>query len=277
MRARNIKPGFFSNEILGTLDPIICLLFAGLWGLADRTGVLEDRPMRIKAELFPYRDALDINGYLTVLERLKFIHRYKVGGKGFIKVNEFEKHQSPHHTERAKNYPQPSDADEECELTPLDNGELPVPERSDSLIHRFSDSLIQKTVDGSACDGTPDTREEIKPNRAALLCGQLRKIGISAAPHQMRTHQWDAVLAIRSDEEILAVAEIAKTRKPGQAIPLAYLLPILQDTGTTSTQGKNHGTKEAKRQQFIHELTGGRLGNAGESERVIDGEAHRTD
>lgn len=138
-RARNIKPSFFTNEVLGTLDPIICLLFSGLWCLADRDGILEDRPLRIKAELFPYREGLDINGYLTVLERSKFIQRYEVAGVAYIKVLNFEKHQTPHHTEKAKGYPQPQGENKEQTLTPLSNGESTVPTRSDLLI---PDSLI---------------------------------------------------------------------------------------------------------------------------------------
>ena len=34
------------------------LLFVGLWTIADRNGRLEDRPKRIRAELFPY-DEID--------------------------------------------------------------------------------------------------------------------------------------------------------------------------------------------------------------------------
>ena len=143
MRARNIKPAFFTNEILGTYDPIIVLLFSGLWCLADRDGRLEDRPLRIKAELFPYRENLDVNGYLTVLERDGFIVRYKIGGISYIQVLNFSKHQNPHHTEKSKNLPAPplnnKDSPSECVLTPLSNGESQVPERSDSLI---PDSLI---------------------------------------------------------------------------------------------------------------------------------------
>jgi len=125
------------------MEPIACLLFAGLWCLADRSGVLEDRPLRIKAELFPYRESLDINGYLTVLERSMFIKRYKVAGQGYIKVLNFEKHQTPHHTEKGKNFPQPCDSTEECELTQLNNGEKTVSERSDSLI---PDLLIHNSL-----------------------------------------------------------------------------------------------------------------------------------
>lgn len=144
MRARNIKPGFFSNELLGTYEPIITLLFAGLWCLADKDGILEDRPLRIKAELFPYREGLDINGYITVMERDAFLTRYEVAGVKYIQINNFAKHQSPHHTEKPRGYQKPQSvqrvAGKEV-LTPLSNGEQQVSERSDSLI---PDSLIQK-------------------------------------------------------------------------------------------------------------------------------------
>lgn len=155
-RARNIKPGFFTNELLGTADPMVCLTFAGLWCLADKHGILEDRPLRIKAELFPYRESLDVNGYLTVLSQLGFIQRYEVNGSRYIKVLHFRKHQSPHHTEKAKGYPEPDCAKPlisagnryDTVTSPCIDGEHKVPTRSDSLI---PDSLIlPPTEDASA-------------------------------------------------------------------------------------------------------------------------------
>src|SRR5579872_5694877 len=109
MRARNIKPGFFKNELLGTADPLLSLLFEGLWLLADREGRLEDRPLRIKAEIFPYREGLDVNGSLTELERMEFIFRYKASGCAVIQILNFRKHQTPHKTEKASNLPAPPD------------------------------------------------------------------------------------------------------------------------------------------------------------------------
>ena len=105
-RARNIKPALFKNEVLGTADMGLTVLFAGLWTLADREGRLEDRPLRIKAEIFPYRDGLDINGYLTELERLEFIDRYEVDGVRIIQVLTFSEHQNPHKTEKASVLPE---------------------------------------------------------------------------------------------------------------------------------------------------------------------------
>lgn len=108
-RARNIKPGLFKNEVLGVADPIYTLLFEGLWVLADREGRLEDRPLRIKAEIFPYREGLDIPSMLSWLERAGFIRRYLANGLGLIQIVQFAKHQSPHKNEVPSEHPAPPD------------------------------------------------------------------------------------------------------------------------------------------------------------------------
>ena len=139
-RSRNIKPGFFKNEDLGTSDPFVGLLFVGLWTLADKNGILEDRPLRIKAEIFPYREGLEVNRYLTELVTFGLIHRYEVNGVKYIQVAKFKEHQNPHHTEKPSIYPSYSDS---CKLTvkePKTNGDNPA----DSLIPDSlnTDSLI---------------------------------------------------------------------------------------------------------------------------------------
>lgn len=98
-RARNLKPGLFKNEILGAADPLYTLLFEGLWILADREGRLEDRPLRIKGEVFPYRDGVNVDAMLTWLQAHGFILRYEAQGKKCILVLEFVKHQNPHRNE----------------------------------------------------------------------------------------------------------------------------------------------------------------------------------
>lgn len=104
-RARNIKPGLLKNEVLGVADPLFTLLFVGLWTLADREGRVEDRPVRIKGELFPYRDGLDVDTMLDWLETEGFIQRYQAGGKALIQILQFAKHQAPHGTEKDSDFP----------------------------------------------------------------------------------------------------------------------------------------------------------------------------
>lgn len=164
-RARNIKPGFFKNEVLGVADPLYSLLFEGLWVLADRAGRLEDRPLRIKGEVFPYRDGLNVDAMLNWLESNGFIRRYTAQGKKCILVLEFVKHQNPHKNEAESELPAPSN---EC-TKPEEIGttsEIIGSARADSL---SSDSLIPdslkeakaslsasaKPTDGETDDGVP--------------------------------------------------------------------------------------------------------------------------
>lgn len=97
-RARNIKPAFFKNDLLVEISFEFRLLFIGLWTLSDRCGRLEDRPKRIKMEIFP-ADDVDVNKGLDDLDKAGFIKRYQVDSNKYIQIISFEKHQSPHHKE----------------------------------------------------------------------------------------------------------------------------------------------------------------------------------
>lgn len=164
MRARNIKPGILRNEFFGTADPLLTILFEGLWMIADREGRLEDRPMLIKADVFPYREGIDVNGGLTVIEREGFIQRYEVNGKRYIQIKNFLEHQKPHSTEKQSLIPPPPVVTEEAKkikeqkqdviVINKNNSEPtvnpPLDNAPDSLIHRFTDSSDSPSNEGSA-------------------------------------------------------------------------------------------------------------------------------
>lgn len=105
-RARNIKPGFFKNEVLAEMPPETRLLFIGLWTLADREGRLEDRPKRINAELFAF-DSFNVDSMLNRLRDDGFLIRYEANGSRYIQITNFVKHQDPHYRERASEIPAP--------------------------------------------------------------------------------------------------------------------------------------------------------------------------
>lgn len=150
MRSRNIKPGFFKNEDLAKLEPHCRLLFAGLWGLADREGRLEDRPDRIRAELFPYEVSLDVHRYLTELSRLNFIIRYRIGKQSYIQVTAWKEHQSPHNTEKKSEIPEYVEGVSAITVnTPLRNGEYPP------------DSLIPDSLPSLRSGKVSESREEL--------------------------------------------------------------------------------------------------------------------
>ena len=156
-RARNIKPGFFSNDVLAECEPLARLLFAGLWTIADREGRLEDRPKRIKAELLPYDDC-NIDALLDALHSKGFILRYSVENQQLIQILAFTKHQNPHKNEVHSTLQQPEQHSTSTVQTP----EQHSTNRADSL------NLIPDSIDISA---KADTQKADKQLDAAAATG----------------------------------------------------------------------------------------------------------
>jgi len=136
MRARNIKPGFFENEYLGKMPFPVRILFEGLWCMADREGRLEDRPLKIKAKIFPYDKVDDddetwIKDLLNTLEQSpgNFICRYSINGSKYIQIINFKKHQNPHKREKESNIPGPPKKDETDNQTGFQEEAQPRPDQ----------------------------------------------------------------------------------------------------------------------------------------------------
>lgn len=108
-RTRSIKPSFFKNEYLAECEPMARLLFAGLWTLADSQGRMEFRPLRIKAELFPY-DNCDIVGLLKQLADKGFVRAYESGDVRVLEIPTFGEHQRCHPDERDEGLPPPDES-----------------------------------------------------------------------------------------------------------------------------------------------------------------------
>lgn len=106
MRSRNIKPGFFHNDELAMCSWPARLLFIGLWCIADRKGLLEDRPLRIKGKLFPF-DNIDISEALDELVDHEFVVRYEADGRKCLWIPQFLQHQNPHPNESESILPEP--------------------------------------------------------------------------------------------------------------------------------------------------------------------------
>jgi len=107
-RARNIKPGFMTNDELGELSPFARLAFIGLWCHADYNGNLKYKPKRLKVEILPY-DNVDFSDVVAELEGAGFVKTYSVDGTNYLNVVNFRKHQRPHKNEvlRGTDIPEP--------------------------------------------------------------------------------------------------------------------------------------------------------------------------
>lgn len=100
-RARNIKPGFFTNEQLADQSPLGRLLFIGLWTIADFKGELEWKERTIKVQILPFDDC-DIKKLAINLDKSGLIRFYSRGDQIYINIPNFTKHQNPHKNEREK-------------------------------------------------------------------------------------------------------------------------------------------------------------------------------
>lgn len=202
-RARNIKPGLFKNEILGVADPLYTILFEGLWVLADRDGKLEDRPLRIKGEVFPYRD-VDTDPMLDWLQQQGFIRRYAVAGKRYILIIEFVKHQSPHKNETESVIPNP----EEIGASTENIGSA----RADCL-NLIPDSLNPHT-------------DSAGPTACGRMARVLREKGVNVTPSHPLLVAW--VQKGVTPELALEAVQLARVNKPPpEAIPPKYLDAVI--------------------------------------------------
>ena len=152
MRQRTLKPGFFKNEELAELTPMERLLFIGLLLLADRSGRFEDRPARIRAEIFPYDQSVNVSEMMSSLERCGFVVRYDVSGKPFGLIPTFCNHQHPHPKEP--------------------KSVIPAPAVSNAKILQATESRVETIADqsgSSGSSGSSEVAEECNALESALV------------------------------------------------------------------------------------------------------------
>ena len=105
-RSRNIKPGFYDNELLAECSDGARLLFPALWMLADRDGYLEDRPKRIKKFAFGY-DQREVEPLMDELRDRGFLEEIEsANGSKWLRVPHFGEHQNPHFREPSRFQPE---------------------------------------------------------------------------------------------------------------------------------------------------------------------------
>jgi hypothetical protein len=57
VRIRQVRPEFWTDEVMAALAPAVRLFYIGLWNIADDAGWMEWRVSRIGAVLFPYESS----------------------------------------------------------------------------------------------------------------------------------------------------------------------------------------------------------------------------
>lgn len=200
-RARNIKPGFFKNEELVELPFEHRLLFIGLWTLADREGRLEDKPKRIKMEVFP-ADDVDVDAGLRALHDRKFVVRYSNDEGNFLEICAFKKHQNPHYSEKPSVI-KPPDSESTPRVPLVETGVS----RADSL---NPDSLNPESLSTALSGLAPPSPDASPPE------------GKNGKPH----------FAIESREVLAFLNEKAGRRYQANRVNLGFIVSRLKDGAT---------------------------------------------
>lgn len=91
-RIRTIKPEFWIDEKIVDLDPWARLLFIGMWNFADDHGYLDDKPKRIKMQIFP-NDDVEVEKLITELVAAELITPYDSPIGPVLYVRNWSRHQ----------------------------------------------------------------------------------------------------------------------------------------------------------------------------------------
>ena len=233
MRARNLKPSFFTNDVLAEIPALGRLLFAGLWCLADRAGRLENRPRKIKAQVLPYDDC-DVDNLLMELVKRGFIICYEANGINYIQVVNFEKHQNPHVKEAPSQIPAP---DEHCASTVQARCETqPKPERAGLIPDSpflIPDSGIQggnrHSLQDSIVVGDENPPRTVETTRAGEIAAFVREHHVPATPGNPFVQVWANGMAVTDAELLEAIQRAREQKSPPEKIPVKYLDAILRN------------------------------------------------
>jgi hypothetical protein len=280
-RARNIKPGVFRNELLSERPAIERLLFIGLWTLADREGRVEDRPKRIRLDLFPLDD-YDVNEGLDSLASMGFVRRYMVGGKSVIQIENFLKHQTPHGTERDSELPAEDGSMTVCErnangyvtgskrsvnVKPVENNVSPQGSNSGPTVTAAPDLLIPDLLIPDSLNTTGDkSPKPVKPNRQKAVAMEithwltaLKESGERAIPEEDPIFRWAADVGLPSEYLSLAwkvfkqrMADKGKKQADWRATFRGYVRGDYLKLWAMNANGEYFLTTAGKQEQLAH-------------------------
>jgi hypothetical protein len=92
-RQRMIKPEFWASEDIMELSFEERLFYIGFWNFADDSGIHPWKPKSLKAKIFP-ADNVDCMEIIEKLIQFDLLEEYEVGGSQYLRVVEWNTHQS---------------------------------------------------------------------------------------------------------------------------------------------------------------------------------------
>jgi hypothetical protein len=91
-----IKPDFWADEKIGSLQPNTKLLYIGMWNFCDDIGVTRSNAAFLRANIFPYDDKVNMKTMRSCCDELLslgLILEHSINKESFYYVKNFNKHQ----------------------------------------------------------------------------------------------------------------------------------------------------------------------------------------
>jgi hypothetical protein len=256
-RIRSLKYEYFINEELAQASCEARLLGLGLTTLADREGRLEDRPLRIKASLFPYHD-VDVNQAIDELQTAGFLSRYTVGDKRYIRIVNFLKHQKPHPREADSVIPSHEKVSPRQTKARLGKTkEIPIPEKAEPsrVVNGLGD--LGSSVNGSGSGngsgdsvGTGASAEQPKPGAQEVSIWRMGAGALMAVGMDEQDARGFLGAQCKAFGKEQVAAAIPKLLAQNPADPKTYLVKLLQNAQKPPNHrsAKVDGSMDAVRQ-----------------------------
>lgn len=154
-RIRTIKPEFWTDEKILSLDPLTRLLFIGLWNYADDEGYFWNEPFRVKLQVLPM-DNCDVVSMLKSLATIGLLTEFvSSDGKSAYCISHFKDHQKVQH-------PNPSKISRECSPVSVSAHEDSMNAHENSLsAHEISGTFSERSLlKGKGMEGNGREKEE---------------------------------------------------------------------------------------------------------------------
>jgi hypothetical protein len=168
-RARWVKPEFFTDKKVASLDPTTAIVYEALWVWADDGGVCICDPDWVKNQIFFRWDAFTIPVISKGLRDLcdkRMITVYRMGDDYFAQIRHWDRHQKVHKPAKFR-HPRP---DEQLTFNrdgfpPGSAGEAPGPFHS-SPPPRLLDTKTPRHLDAVVAEALPPGNHQHSPETA---------------------------------------------------------------------------------------------------------------
>jgi hypothetical protein len=165
MRARWLKPEFFTDKKLAALGMGPALVFEALWCVADDGGVAQCDAVLLKGQMFMRWEELPVDVIQAALDRLAEagrVHHYSIGDRDYYDVRSWEKNQPVHNPSKFR-HPRPvKELTAQSGEALRQEGDIPAAGLPPSSPPIHLDSSTPQLPDTSTPETTDDVRGRVR-------------------------------------------------------------------------------------------------------------------